>query len=569
MVSRLGFTIILGIILLTTFTVPLSAEPYSTNTLVLEDGEVSQKPPPEPEENDSLPILSLESNSVERGDTFNATFGMQNQSNPEQFIGGYPYSLILEGPIEPHYLFNGTTVPKLVSLKVETYDPDDFNHFPAGNYTVRFVVNSTNRGLMEVNRTISITINPDAKVRFIMAQVNRIGFAVNRSENIILFMENIGSANAFDIRINIQKIEPPIGLEQSVFPFRLPILKPNRSEPVYFRLEPDRFGIGTLELQTEYKNSEGVAVNGIISMDVEVLPKIQTDLKISSDINVENISKVVVTLQNLEKTPVLIRNQLESDKIIFPPNNFDETTLEDSMEIEFLGSVYDKGRAFITYTLFFIDSDGEGEAVLVKESHSIFISDSSIEVPSEGGDLTTTFLIILLTSILAGIVVIIVLLLKPQLKNMILRKLLPTKINRSLDYPTDKIIVDGSNVAWDEPTPDGRANVDNLIIAINELENAGFKDIRVIVDAALRYQVKDTKKFDQLSKKGTFKVLPAKVSGDLFILRLSQQTGALILTNDLFKEFRERFKWIDTRRVPFSVMSGQFFLHPIASEYDN
>jgi len=154
-----------------------------------------------------------------------------------------------------------------------------------------------------------------------------------------------------------------------------------------------------------------------------------------------------------------------------------------------------------------------------------------------------------------------------MLKNRILQKLLPTKINRRVDYPTDKILIDGSNVAWDEPSPDGKADIANLVLAVRELENAGFREIKVIVDAALRYQVKDTKKFDELAKKGVFKVLPAKVSGDLFILRLSQQTGAVILTNDLFKEFRERFKWIDSRRVPFSIIGGQFFLHPLASTY--
>ncbi|MHA2172322.1 MAG: hypothetical protein ACXAB7_20830 [Candidatus Kariarchaeaceae archaeon] len=46
-------------------------------------------------------------------------------------------------------------------------------------------------------------------------------------------------------------------------------------------------------------------------------------------------------------------------------------------------------------------------------------------------------------------------------------------------------------------------------------------------------------------------------------MRLSAQNGSLILTNDLFKEFREEFSWIDQRRVPYSILSGELYLHPI------
>jgi hypothetical protein len=53
------------------------------------------------------------------------------------------------------------------------------------------------------------------------------------------------------------------------------------------------------------------------------------------------------------------------------------------------------------------------------------------------------------------------------------------------------------------------------------------------------------------------------LDGDSFILRLSAQNGSLILTNDLFKEFREEFSWIDQRRVPYSILSGELYLHPI------
>ena len=52
-------------------------------------------------------------------------------------------------------------------------------------------------------------------------------------------------------------------------------------------------------------------------------------------------------------------------------------------------------------------------------------------------------------------------------------------------------------------------------------------------------------------------------AADKFILRLSRDTGALILTNDLYKEYRDEFDWIDKKRVPYSIINGELYLHPI------
>ena len=521
----------------------------------------------EPQENDSALYLDLGDNSIERGDGVNITFGMQNQSNTKQFVGGYLYSLSIDGAVHETLIDNKRTIPLLMYFFMETYESENLTRFPGGNYTITFLVNSTNRGIMKLQKYLFIETNPNASVKFIIAQVNHIGFTVNRSENIILVMENVGAANAFDINIDIQTLEEPLGLVQSSLPFHLPILQPNHAKSLKFVLNPGRLGIGLIELRTEFRNSEGVASNGILRLDVPVLPRVITQVQISPDIQVDNISTVKIDIINLENQPILIRNKLESDKIFFNPSIFTEFELEKSISVEFTGRVFEKGWAYVSYTLTFLDSDGEGEAVLVKDSLNIKIGDTIGVLGDKNQDFTTILLLILLILTLIALGVVILLLLRPMLKNRILQKLLPTKINRRVDYPTDKILIDGSNVAWDEPSPDGKADIANLVLAVRELENAGFREIKVIVDAALRYQVKDTKKFDELAKKGVFKVLPAKVSGDLFILRLSQQTGAVILTNDLFKEFRERFKWIDSRRVPFSIIGGQFFLHPLASTY--
>jgi hypothetical protein len=132
-----------------------------------------------------------------------------------------------------------------------------------------------------------------------------------------------------------------------------------------------------------------------------------------------------------------------------------------------------------------------------------------------------------------------------------------------LEFENNKVVVDGSNIAWEELSDSGKPKIENVIMAIETLEQYGFKDITVVADAALRYQIEDPHNLDERVKEGIIKVLPAKVDGDSFILRLSRSSGALILTNDLFKEYREEYRFIDQRRIPYSIINGTFYLHPL------
>lgn len=129
-------------------------------------------------------------------------------------------------------------------------------------------------------------------------------------------------------------------------------------------------------------------------------------------------------------------------------------------------------------------------------------------------------------------------------------------------YRSDIVVVDGSNVAWEEKDNRGRPKVKNLELAINELATQGFTKVLVVADAALRYQIDDQRSLTGLINKGALKMLPARVDGDYFILRLSEGQNAMILSNDMFKEYRDGLPWIDSRRIPFTILDGQLFLHP-------
>ena len=99
---------------------------------------------------------------------------------------------------------------------------------------------------------------------------------------------------------------------------------------------------------------------------------------------------------------------------------------------------------------------------------------------------------------------------------------------------------------------------------INRLSKINFDKIITVADAALRYQIDNQKRLDKLVKEGAMKMLPARVDGDKFILRLAEEENAMIVSNDMFKEFREMKTWIDQRRIPYTILENEVYLHPTA-----
>jgi len=131
-------------------------------------------------------------------------------------------------------------------------------------------------------------------------------------------------------------------------------------------------------------------------------------------------------------------------------------------------------------------------------------------------------------------------------------------------YPLNTVILDGSNIAWEEKNPLDKPKISNVENMINRLSKVNFNKIITVADAALRYQIDNQKRLDKLVKEGAMKMLPARVDGDKFILRLAEEENAMIVSNDRFKEFREMKTWIDQRRIPYTILDSEVYLHPTA-----
>lgn len=515
-------------------------------------------------ETDSTPTLFLDRTHFEMGDTVSISYGMRNTT--DFYIAGYNVTLYINASNFQYVVLNGTTTDQLATLAIALFQ--DRSPLPSGSYGLVMNVSTINRGVLQAYVSFTITQNPFAALVFSLHQVGHSGFIVNRTEVIQLNIQNIGNGSAFNISVTIQQVTNPIGeITGDIFPLNnILILKGNATLSYAFEIVPTTFGIGRLDLLTSYTTAAGDNSIGTTGLDVVVLPTIIADITAGPLIK-GNSSVFDVDVVNTESVGVNLLVSLSSDKILFRQSQYEIDSIIGSETVKFNGTILSTGQVRVTLSISFIDPDGGDSAIVLRYSSTFIIAEGTI-LPVSSNDKVNILVPFIYGAILTIVVLVgifTVLYLRPKWRYKVLMRLIPEKMNVELGLSNNQIIVDGSNVAWDSPTPNHRANLNNLLAAIDHLKKIGFSNITVVVDAALRYQVEDKEKFDLASRDGLIKVLPAKVSGDLFILRLSNQTGALILTNDLFREFREEFPFIDTRRVPFSFLNGKFFLHPIAN----
>ncbi len=126
---------------------------------------------------------------------------------------------------------------------------------------------------------------------------------------------------------------------------------------------------------------------------------------------------------------------------------------------------------------------------------------------------------------------------------------------------TDQIVVDGSNVAWADGSSEtgDKAKAKNIRLLLSELNNIyQIKDIVTIIDASLIHQVDDPEELEKLIKSKMVLKAPANSDADGFLLQVTKEKKALLITNDSFKDWKEKDPWIkehiDFFRVPFMFL---------------
>ncbi len=122
------------------------------------------------------------------------------------------------------------------------------------------------------------------------------------------------------------------------------------------------------------------------------------------------------------------------------------------------------------------------------------------------------------------------------------------------------VVVDGSNVAYTEKTNDGKPKVSNLMAVQRALRDRGRRPI-IIVDAALRHQVDDSARLEELIQRQEIRQAPADTDADYFILQTAENEQADIVSNDEYQPYRQQFPWIAKRRIPLMIVQGAVELY--------
>jgi len=112
-------------------------------------------------------------------------------------------------------------------------------------------------------------------------------------------------------------------------------------------------------------------------------------------------------------------------------------------------------------------------------------------------------------------------------------------------------IVDGSSISTT-----GTPAVADLVAVREAVERAGY-DAIVYVDPALREKIDDPNELDRLVDRGFVKSAPRGAALSSFVLDQCEARGAIVVGNDDYADLRTRYPWIESRRVPVVIESGE------------
>lgn len=128
-----------------------------------------------------------------------------------------------------------------------------------------------------------------------------------------------------------------------------------------------------------------------------------------------------------------------------------------------------------------------------------------------------------------------------------------------------KVVIDGSNVAHNSHgNQHSKPYAANIINMVHELKRRGFNDIAVIADASLRHRLEDKNKLNELKKITEYMEAPAETPADIFILQYVKQEHCLLVSNDLFREWKLTDPWValnlDYYRIAFMIKENTVLL---------
>ena len=120
------------------------------------------------------------------------------------------------------------------------------------------------------------------------------------------------------------------------------------------------------------------------------------------------------------------------------------------------------------------------------------------------------------------------------------------------------VIVDGNNVAY-HLSPNGKPQVNNLLLAHRSLVSGGYKPIFVI-SAALVHSIDKPNVLQSLMSEIEVIRAPRGTNDDLKIIQTAQNRNADIVSNDRFLDWLDRHPWVSDRLRKFRLTPSGLIL---------
>ncbi len=140
-----------------------------------------------------------------------------------------------------------------------------------------------------------------------------------------------------------------------------------------------------------------------------------------------------------------------------------------------------------------------------------------------------------------------------------------------------KVVVDGSNVAYNSNFADRKAGVfnadlNNILILVKKLkEEYHFEHVHVIADNNLIHKAKDKSVLSEIKTRCKFTESPPGVQADLYLIDQVKKQHCLLITNDTFKDWKLTDRWVDDNidfyRIKF-VLNGEVVMLPYMDRFE-
>jgi hypothetical protein len=116
---------------------------------------------------------------------------------------------------------------------------------------------------------------------------------------------------------------------------------------------------------------------------------------------------------------------------------------------------------------------------------------------------------------------------------------------RNLQRGRKTVIVDGNNVAY-HLSPDGKPQVNNILLAQRSLVGSGYRPVFVI-SAALAHSIDKPNVLQTLMNDLKMVRAPRGTNDDLKIIQIAQERNADIVSNDRFLDWIDKYPWVSDR----------------------